>query len=123
LRLENLPHGVGSGVFLFPDVTDERLRHDPRARRNAAVVQIDDAARDGERILDDGPVVLIRPRLLRRHVCDCFRRGFNVFQQRIDGCGRKCGETETFAGERKKTASRAHLQASLRICSDVTSRR
>src|SRR5437763_421997 len=48
LWLENLPHGIGSGVFLFPSVTDERLGHDPRAGRNAAIVQVDDATRDGE---------------------------------------------------------------------------
>src|SRR5205823_8625812 len=32
LRLEDLPHRVSRGVFLFPEVTDERLGHDPRAR-------------------------------------------------------------------------------------------
>src|SRR5207248_2866780 len=42
LRLENLPHGVGSDVFLFPGVTHQRLGHDPRAGRNAAIVQVDD---------------------------------------------------------------------------------
>jgi hypothetical protein len=38
LRLEDFPHRVRGGVFLFPDVTNERFGHDPRAGRNAAVV-------------------------------------------------------------------------------------
>ena len=108
LRLENLPHRVGGGVFLLPDVTDQRFGHDPRAGRNAAVVQVDDAARDGERVLNDGPVVFVHGRLFRRQMRDGFRRGFDVFQQRRDRCGRKRGQAEAFAGERKKVASRAH---------------
>src|SRR5204863_10091936 len=39
LRLEDLPHRVSSGVFLFPNVTNQRLSHNQRAGRNAAVVQ------------------------------------------------------------------------------------
>src|ERR1041385_3859269 len=40
LWLENLPHRVSGGVFLFPDVTNERLGHNARTGRNAAIVQI-----------------------------------------------------------------------------------
>ena len=59
LRLEYLPHRVSGGVFLLPDVTNERFGDDARARRNAAVIEIHDAARDGERVLNSRPVVFI----------------------------------------------------------------
>src|SRR5262249_42086832 len=48
LRLEDLPHRVSGGVFLFPDVTDERFGHDPRTGRNPTVVQVNDAACNAE---------------------------------------------------------------------------
>src|SRR5207248_7005404 len=96
----------GSGVFLLPDVTDQRLSYNPRARRNAAVIQVDDAARDSERILNDGPVILIHGRFFRGQMSYCLRRGFDGFQQRRDCCGRKRGQTEAFAGKGKKAASR-----------------
>ena len=66
LRLENLPHRVSGRVFLFPDVTNQRLSHDPRTGRHAAVIQIDDAARDAERVLDGGPVIFVRRHFFRR---------------------------------------------------------
>ena len=78
LRLEDLPHRVSGGVFLFPDVTNERLGHDPRAGRDAAIVQVDNAACDTERVLDNGPVVFIRGRFFRREMRDSLRRCFDV---------------------------------------------
>ncbi len=78
LRLEDLPHRIGGGVFLFPDVTHERLGHDARAGRNAAVVQVDDATRDAEGILDGGPMVLVHGRFLGREMRDVLCRCFDV---------------------------------------------
>ena len=109
LWLEDLPHGVSGGVFLFPDVTDERFGHDPRAGRNAAIVQIDDATRDAERVLNDGPVVFIHGRLFRRQVRHGLRRRFDVSQQRGDRRRRKRGQAEALACEGKKIAARAQL--------------
>ena len=60
LRLEQLPHRVRGDVLLLPGVPDERFRDDARRRRDAAVVQVDDAARAAERALDLEPEILIR---------------------------------------------------------------
>ena len=70
LRLENLPHRVSGRVLLLPDVTHQRFGHDARAGTDAAVVQIDDAARDGEGVLNRRPVVFIHRRLFRRQMRD-----------------------------------------------------
>ena len=99
LRLEDLPHRVSGGVFLFPDVTDQRLGHDPRTGRNAAIVQVDDAARNAERVLNGGPVIFVRGRFFRGEMRDVLRRCFDIFQQRRDRCRRKRSQTEAFAGE------------------------
>ena len=80
LRLEDLPHRVGGGVFLFPDVTDERLGHDPRAGRNAAVIQVDDPARNAERVLDGRPVIFVGGRFFGREMRDGLRRCLDVSQ-------------------------------------------
>ena len=80
LRLEDLPHRVSGGVFLFPDITDKRLGHDPRAWRNAAVIQVDDAAGYAERVLDGGPVIFVRRRFLRREMRNILGRSFDVSQ-------------------------------------------
>ena len=78
LRLEDFPHRVSGAVFLFPDVTDERFGHDARAGRNAAVVQVDDAAGDAEGVLDGGPIIFVRGRFFRCEMRDGFGRGFDV---------------------------------------------
>ncbi len=78
LRLEDLPHRVGGGVFLFPDVTHQCFGHDPRAGRNAAVVQVDDPAGDAEGFLDGGPVVFVQGRFFRREMRDALRRCFDI---------------------------------------------
>ena len=80
LRLEDLPHGVGSGVFLFPDVTHERFGDDARAGRHAAVIQVDDPARDAERFLDGSPVIFVGGRFFRVEMRDGVGRGLDVFQ-------------------------------------------
>ena len=84
--------------------------------RDAAVVEIDDAARDRERVLNHGPVVFIHRRLFRRQMRDALRRCLNFFQQRSDGRRRKRGQTEAFAGERKKVAATNTDIFRLQIC-------
>src|SRR6185436_16426540 len=66
LWLENLPHRLRGRVFLLPDVANQRLSDNARAWANTAVVQIDNAAGDAERILDSRPVIFIGGCLLRR---------------------------------------------------------
>ena len=78
LRLEDFPHRVSGAVFLFPNVTNERFGHDLRAGRDAAVVQVNDPARDAERVLNRGPIIFIRSGFLRRKMRDGFSRGVNV---------------------------------------------
>src|ERR1043165_3864181 len=68
LRLAKLPHLVRRALFLLPDVTYQRFGHDARAGTDTAVVQVDDAARHGESILDRRPVVFIHRRLFRRQM-------------------------------------------------------
>ena len=84
LRLENLPHRVRSRIFLLPDVTDQRFRDQPRAGRHSAIVEIDDAARDSERVLNDGPVIFIHRRLFRRQMGNTFARSHNFAEQGSD---------------------------------------
>ena len=78
LRLEDLPHRVSGGVFLFPDVTDERLGYDPRTWRNTAIIQVDDAARNAERVLDCRPVIFVSGRFFRREIGDALCRRFDL---------------------------------------------
>ena len=80
LRLEDLPHRVSGRVFLFPDVTNQRLSHDARTGRHAAVIQIDDAARDAERVLNGGPVIFVSCRFFRRETRNGLRRCFDIVQ-------------------------------------------
>src|SRR5262249_45639215 len=108
--LEDLPHGVSRGVFLFPDVTDERLGHDSRTGRHAAVVQIDDSARDAERVLDSRPVIFASSSFFWREMRNGFRRCLNISQQRSDRCRRKRSKTEALAGERNEVPTSAHVR-------------
>src|SRR5207248_8808058 len=107
LWLEDLPHGVGGGVFLFPGVTHQRVSHDTWAGRNAAVVQVDNATRYGESVLNDGPILFYHGGLLRCQIRHALGRGCDGFQQRRDRGRRKRGQTEAFAREQKKVASSA----------------
>ena len=84
LWLEYLPHRVRGRVFLLPDVTDERFGDDARARRHTAIVEIHNPACDGERILNDGPVVFIHRRLLGRERGHAARCGFDFLHKRAD---------------------------------------
>ena len=82
LRLENLPHRVRRGIFLLPDVTHQRFGDDARTGRDAAVVQIDHAARDREGLLNLKPEVFIHRGLFRREMRDRFGCRMNLGQQR-----------------------------------------
>src|SRR5688572_11087991 len=84
LRLEYLPHRVGGCVFLLPDVTDERFGDDAWTRRDAAVVQVDYAACNGEGVLNDRPVVFIHRDLFGREVRDASAGRFELFKQHAD---------------------------------------
>ncbi len=105
LRLENLPHRVGSRVFLLPDVTNESFRDDARARRHTAVIQIHDAACDGERILDHWPVIFVHRSLFWCEVSYTSSCSFDFFSERSDRWNRKRGESKTFSSLREELSS------------------
>jgi hypothetical protein len=60
LRLEQLPHRVDGRFVRQVEVALHRLLHDAWRRADAAVVQVDVAAVDGEGLLDLVPVGLVR---------------------------------------------------------------
>ena len=59
LRLDPAPHRDGRSLVGYREVALQRRIHDPRTRRDAAVVQVDHAAVDVECLLNRPPVVLV----------------------------------------------------------------
>ena len=58
-RIENVPHVVRRVQVLHFEIADLGVHHDLRRGRDAAVVQIDHVAIDGERMADVEPEVFI----------------------------------------------------------------
>src|SRR5690606_26362861 len=111
VRLEDLPHVVDGGLIRDVEIALERLVHDAGARADAAVVQVDDGAIEGERLLDLAPVVLVVREILgRRPLDESSGRGGPreaVVTEARDG-GRAGG-----AGGLQESASRQHAAALL----------
>ena len=68
LRLQDLPHGVGGGLVGEVEVALHRLLDEERRRAHPAVVEVDQAAVDGEGLPDLEPEVLVRADRLWRLV-------------------------------------------------------